>query len=97
LNIRELGKSPGDTHGYATPGWTEAFEVHRLGKSPPTADLDEPGNLAAFSEFGSSHPGVLNALFADGVVRTIRYSVSPAVWRRACVRNDNQNFSLNDL
>ena len=97
LNIRELGNAPGDTHGYATPGWTDAFEAHRLGAQAPAADIDEAGNLAAFSEFGSSQPGVLNALFADGAVRTIRFSVKPAVWRRACVRNDNQNFNLNEL
>lgn len=97
LNVAEFGNSPGDTHGFATPGWTDAYEAHRLGLHPPAADIDEPGNLAAFPQFGSSHPGVLNAVFADGSVRTIRISVNPAVWRRACVRNDNQNFSLNDL
>jgi len=97
LNTAEFGRAPGDFHGYATPGWTEAYEAHRLGLLPPAADIDAPGDLAAFSEFGSSHPGVVNALFADGAVRTIRFNVSPAVWRRACVRNDNQNLNLNEL
>lgn len=97
LNSAEFERAPGDTHGFATPGWTDSYEAHRLGHLPPAADIDEPGNLAVFSEFGSSHPGVINALFADGTIRTIRFSVSPSVWRRACVRNDNQNFNLNDL
>lgn len=31
--------------------------------------------------FGSSHPGGLNVLYADGGVRLVSYEVNPAVWR----------------
>ena len=95
LNVGELGTGPGDSEGYAAPGWTS--EAYRLGTMPPAADVEAPGDLNAFSEFGSSHPGTLNALFADGSVRTIRFTVNPAIWRRACSRDDNQAFNLNDL
>lgn len=95
LNVAELGNSPGDREGYAAPGWTT--EAYRLGNLAPAPDLHSPGDLTAFTEFGSSHPGAINALFADGTVRTIRFTVDPAIWRRACIRNDNQAFNLNDL
>ena len=47
--------------------------------------------------FGSAHPTGFNCVFCDGAVRFIRYAVAPDVWTRACVRNDNQVFSPNDL
>jgi len=97
LNVSEFGNSPGDSEGFVTPGWTTGFEVYRLGNSSPNPDVESPGDLSAFAEFGSSHPGVINAVFADGAVRTIRFSVNPTVWRRACIRNDNQSYNLNDL
>jgi len=97
INVAEFGAAPGDTQGFATPGWNADCEAHRFGKLPPAPDLDQPGERSPFTEFGSSHPGVVLALFADGAVRTIRHSVNPAVWRRACVRNDNQNFNFENL
>jgi hypothetical protein len=97
VNVAKFGDSPGDTHGFATPGWTDDCEAHRFGRLPPAADLDDANHSEAFTEFGSSHPGVVVALFADGTVRSVRFSVSPAVWRRVSVRNDHQNFNLDDL
>lgn len=97
LNVAEFGNAPGDRHGFATPGWSEACEAHRFGIQPPAADFDSPGDCSPLTEFGSSHPGVLLALFADGTVRTIRVSVSPSVWRRACVRNDDQRLNVSEL
>ncbi|MER3417104.1 MAG: prepilin-type cleavage/methylation domain-containing protein [Gemmataceae bacterium] len=47
--------------------------------------------------FGSSHPGGMNALFGDGSVRTVRYTVDITVWDAACIRNDGVSFSLDDL
>jgi prepilin-type processing-associated H-X9-DG protein len=97
LNIAELGTHPGDHEGFATPGWSENYEAHRFGGIPPSPDFDIPGQLEPLSDFGSSHPGVFNAVFADGSVRTIRFSIHPKIWRRACGRNDNQAFNMNDL
>ena len=47
--------------------------------------------------FGSSHTGLLNAVFADGSVRPIHYSVPLTVFQRACARDDAQAFNLDDL
>ena len=47
--------------------------------------------------FGSSHPGVLNAAFADGSIRPIRFSVSKATWQSACVRNDGKPYNPGEL
>jgi prepilin-type N-terminal cleavage/methylation domain-containing protein/prepilin-type processing-associated H-X9-DG protein len=45
--------------------------------------------------FGGPHPGGFNAVFADGAVRTIRYTIQSdnnsahyGVWQRLCIRND---------
>lgn len=39
--------------------------------------------------FGSSHPGVFNAAFADGAVRSLGFTIDIEVFRRLCVRADN--------
>jgi hypothetical protein len=97
LNTAELGSEPGDQHGFAVPGWADACEAHRFGHTAPAHDWDSSGDRSVHSEFGSSHRGVFLAVFADGTLRTIRFNVDPAVWRRACVRNDNEKFNFNEL
>ena len=39
----------------------------------------------------------MNAAFADGSVRTIRYSVELDVLKKACGRNDKLTYNLDDL
>jgi type II secretory pathway pseudopilin PulG len=50
-----------------------------------------------FSRFGSRHPESFNAVFADGALHPIRYSVSIEVLRRACRRDDGQAFDVGSL
>jgi prepilin-type N-terminal cleavage/methylation domain-containing protein/prepilin-type processing-associated H-X9-DG protein len=40
------------------------------------------------SRFGGAHTGGMNSLFADGSVRTIRWSITPAVFAALCNRQD---------
>jgi prepilin-type N-terminal cleavage/methylation domain-containing protein/prepilin-type processing-associated H-X9-DG protein len=47
--------------------------------------------------FGSNHTSGMNAVFGDGSVRFIRYSVDPATFMRACNRMDGLTFNLGDL
>jgi prepilin-type N-terminal cleavage/methylation domain-containing protein len=49
------------------------------------------------SLFGSAHPGSFNAVMADRSIRKIRYSVDLPVLRQACVRDDGQAFSPQNL
>jgi prepilin-type N-terminal cleavage/methylation domain-containing protein/prepilin-type processing-associated H-X9-DG protein len=67
----------------------------------PQQDTAYPGTYnysGNFSLFGSAHPGGFNAVFCDGSVRLIRYTVNvPNVLAPACQRNDGVAFSLNDL
>lgn len=57
--------------------------------SPPAPDWRDqsPGWWAGGvwrlegARFGSAHPGGLNAAFADGAVKFVRYGVTPAAWR----------------
>lgn len=91
LNSDQFGKSADDNECYATSGWNGSFGVYRLGLEPPAGDYRSP-SIQPSQRFGSAHAASINALFADGSVRSIRYSIDPAVFRRTCVRDDN--FSL---
>jgi prepilin-type processing-associated H-X9-DG protein len=96
LNRAALGVAADDDESYCTPGWGD-WEVYRSGAVTPAADLNVPGKTAASRRFGAAHPGGFAAVFCDGSVRFVRYSVSPTTWTRACVRNDNQVLNASDL
>jgi prepilin-type N-terminal cleavage/methylation domain-containing protein/prepilin-type processing-associated H-X9-DG protein len=87
-----------DNEGYVTAGWNGDYEIYRLGTNVPMPDVNQPGNTGtSYNEFGSSHPTVFNAAFADGSVRQVRYNVNQTTWRNACIRNDGQPVNLGDL
>lgn len=61
----------------------------------PAADLNDPVPSTASPapwvwHFGGSHAGGMNALIADGSVRSVRFGVDPIVFRNLCQRADNQ-------
>jgi prepilin-type N-terminal cleavage/methylation domain-containing protein/prepilin-type processing-associated H-X9-DG protein len=45
-------------------------------------------------QFGSRHAGGCNAVMCDGSVRTVNYSVDPAVWLATCTRNGGEVLTL---
>jgi prepilin-type N-terminal cleavage/methylation domain-containing protein len=97
LNAAALGVSADDDESYCTPGWND-WEVYRTGSAAPTPDARDPADPNSPSPvFGSAHPAGFHAVFCDGSVRPIRYSVTPANWNRACVRNDHQEVNASDL
>ena len=67
----------------------------------PDACTDGPG--AAFGvkhrddTWFRSNPPLANTAFADGSVRSIRYSVELDTFKKACGRNDKQPYNLDDL
>lgn len=89
-NLRDVGGAPGyDNEGY-TSGWD--WDEMRRGDYPPFPDINRSGSPGDF--FGSSHPGGLNALFADGSVHSITYDVDREVFARMCHRSDGGTFEM---
>lgn len=82
--------------------WNSGFadDVVRHGNNnPPLRDVFDtaiPDSIVD-GDFGSSHPGGMNAVFTDGSVHTVHYTVDADVFRRACVRNEGESFSMSDL
>jgi prepilin-type N-terminal cleavage/methylation domain-containing protein/prepilin-type processing-associated H-X9-DG protein len=94
LNLNFLGQvQKDDDTGYAS-GWDP--DVIRQTEIAP-----KPDYVAAQGDgerrFGSSHPLRFNAVFADGSVRTIAYSVEPGLFRRIGDKADGQPVDLNSL
>jgi len=87
LNGAALGATADDDEAYPAAGWKGDYEVYRTGAAAPARDATDPAETAPRSNFGAAHPGVFNAAFCDGSVRTLRYGVDPDLWRRSCARN----------
>jgi prepilin-type N-terminal cleavage/methylation domain-containing protein/prepilin-type processing-associated H-X9-DG protein len=90
LNLRFLGQAQKDDDtGYAS-GWDP--DTIRQSDMPPAPDFSAPtgdGNR----RFGSSHSGVFNAVFADGSVRSLSYSLQLSVFKFLGARSDGQAIS----
>ena len=68
----------------------------------PAFDLNNAANTnyfcgGGFCQFGSSHPGSMQALLADGSVRTVNYNINATTFKNLCVRNDGQTIDLSTL
>jgi len=88
--LRHLGGNPGyDNEGY-TSGWD--WDMVRRGDWIPLPDRKDGGNPG--SHFGSSHPGGINAAFADGSVQFIPYDIDLEVFARMCHRGDGGSFTM---
>ena len=83
---------PGDNEGY-TAGFDH--DTVRLGSLPPLPDRAGGGSTHD-RQFGSSHPGRMNAVLADGSVRPISYAIDPTVFGYLCNRSDDHPVNLGD-
>jgi prepilin-type N-terminal cleavage/methylation domain-containing protein len=81
-----------ENNGYID-GWD--WDTIRWGYEAPAPDRYDDSYYDW--RFGSSHPAGFNAVFADGSVRLLRYTVALPVFQRACMRSDGQAFNLDDL
>ena len=76
INLALMGTpQPDDNEGY-TAGFDE--DTVRKTSAPPAPDFRGDGSAGQL--FGGSHPGVVVAVFCDGSVRPVRYSIDPAVF-----------------
>jgi prepilin-type N-terminal cleavage/methylation domain-containing protein/prepilin-type processing-associated H-X9-DG protein len=111
VNIPTMGGSPDDftdNESWAGPGFADADIMRgclKIAKTnparyyTPVRDTHDPipDDAGLHYRFGSAHSSGINAVFCDGSVRHIRFEVDSVVFMRACVRNDNQIFNLNEL
>jgi prepilin-type N-terminal cleavage/methylation domain-containing protein len=79
-------------------GWTNGWDNDTVSyytnsqQSNPQSDFDDAwpcGNI-----FGSAHAGAMQAIFCDGSVHTIPYSIDNTAWHYLCQMNDGQVVNL---
>jgi prepilin-type processing-associated H-X9-DG protein len=94
LNLAFLGQPNYDDY----TGYTTGFDhesIRRTGR-PPLPDYRAASGDGE-DRFGSSHPARINAVFADGSVRSISYSIEPAVFSYLGNKNDGQVITTIDF
>ncbi|HEV3202975.1 MAG TPA: DUF1559 domain-containing protein [Gemmataceae bacterium] len=97
LYLRELGRLQADDDQGYTVGYDH--DTMRHTDRAPTPDYNEPslhGTDAYTGTFGSSHPGSFQAVFADGSVHGIRYSINPTIFRYLGNIRDGHPISSDD-
>jgi prepilin-type N-terminal cleavage/methylation domain-containing protein/prepilin-type processing-associated H-X9-DG protein len=93
LNLMFLGdRQPDDNQGY-----TAGFNLDTVRKTsrPPGPDYSAPTGDGQ-SMFGSSHPGRFNALFGDGSVRPISYTIDRLTFLLLGNKSDGQIIDMSD-
>ncbi|MCS7167274.1 MAG: DUF1559 domain-containing protein [Gemmatales bacterium] len=104
-------RGQGNSQWHDDSGWTDGFDGDTIGSAEFQPSQDNPSGVPQTSfggwqnggchkngaQMGSAHPGSFNAVMADRSIRKIRYSVNITVFRQACVRDDGQAFSAQNL
>jgi prepilin-type N-terminal cleavage/methylation domain-containing protein/prepilin-type processing-associated H-X9-DG protein len=93
LNLTRLGKIQHDDDIGYTSGWDQ--DTIRSTERPPAPDFHGDDDPEATGEllFGSSHPGGINALMADGSGRFIKYTIDPRTFKLLGNKSDGMVFS----
>jgi prepilin-type N-terminal cleavage/methylation domain-containing protein/prepilin-type processing-associated H-X9-DG protein len=93
LNRAKLGQPQADDD----TGYASGFDadVIRMTTRPSAPDYNAPTGDGDM-RFGSSHTGVFNAVFADGSVHSLAYSISPDTFRCLGDKADGQVINSND-
>ncbi|MDZ4659303.1 MAG: DUF1559 domain-containing protein [Bythopirellula sp.] len=87
-------------------GWSDGWDPDTMRSTcfPPlqdslsgTTDDTLYGKSAPVVNFGSSHPGAFNSVFADGSVHGINYDIDPTTFDRLGDREDGEVVDLSQL
>jgi prepilin-type N-terminal cleavage/methylation domain-containing protein/prepilin-type processing-associated H-X9-DG protein len=92
MNLDLLGQKQNDDDTGYTSGYDE--DTVRRTDKPPAPDF-HGGTSSSKKLFGSSHTGGFNAVFADGSVRFIPYTIDPTVFLYLGNRSDGQTIASN--
>ncbi|MCA9262300.1 MAG: DUF1559 domain-containing protein [Planctomycetales bacterium] len=94
LNVRFLGQSQRDDNEGYTVGWNA--DTLRRTDRVPKPDFHGKETHDGDKRFGSSHPGVVNVILADGSCREVSYDVDEATFKRLgeCADREEVNFDL---
>src|SRR5262249_28732837 len=94
LNLYYLGQPQSDDNEGYTVGWnSDTIRRTERRPRPDFSELTGDGD----GRFGSSHPGRFNAVFADGSVRPISYSVNDIVFEYLGNRSDGEVIDSSDF
>jgi len=101
LPTSRQGTDGGDNERWNNSGWDEDNIRYHF---PPLHDTD-PKNIPLSPTggpvwrryFGSAHTGGINAVYGDGSVHFIRFSVDPLTYMRAIIIDDGQVFDASQL
>jgi prepilin-type N-terminal cleavage/methylation domain-containing protein len=95
LNRAQLGQAQADDNEGYTCGWNE--DTVRLASQRPQPDFIGDPSLFGGKLFGSSHPMKFNVLLADGSVRSLAYSIDPAIFKALGNLGDGQAVNVDGL
>jgi prepilin-type N-terminal cleavage/methylation domain-containing protein/prepilin-type processing-associated H-X9-DG protein len=98
------GSDGGDNERWNNAGWDECvirfhfvpisdFVAPALNGICSTPPNGATGSTLWRRMFGSSHPGGYNAVFGDGSVKFIKFTVDASTHRKLCVIDDNEPIS----
>ena len=85
LNIRNLGTYQSDDNEGYSAGWDH--DVIRHCNATPARDYSAPSGDGQ-QRFGSSHPGIFQAVFGDGSVRSVSFVIDLNTFKAIGGRND---------
>jgi prepilin-type processing-associated H-X9-DG protein len=85
------GLSGANSGGYASSNDSAVSLLHKP-YNPVKDSKDVPWGGAP--QWGSAHPTGMNALFADGSVRIVPYTIDETTIKYLCIRNDGQVVNL---
>jgi prepilin-type N-terminal cleavage/methylation domain-containing protein/prepilin-type processing-associated H-X9-DG protein len=95
LNLTLMGQPQDDDDEGYTAGFNEDT-VRRTDKGPQP-DLTGDDTQTGGGRFGGSHVGRLNAVFADGSVRAISFTIDTAVFKNLGNKSDGQVVANDDF